>query len=320
MMIARAARGAIALATCVFFGLVGVVRGEIIKIPHETRGKHIMLSADVRLPKNPNGKAPAIVIVHGSGGVRTEREYAYARALNEWGVAAVVVDSFGPRGIRSTVSDQSPISAVDMLGDAAAVLKALAHYPAIDPARIGLIGFSKGGTVAVKAALRRYMAPLVKGEEQFALLIALYPWCGDMPMDFTPAGAPLMMLLGGRDTYAGTEACREYAQKFEKASGKLSLKIYPGAHHGWDVPGQTTWHVTSGENSSRCIYDEVQPGRWIERTSRLTVFDDNAPTADARKARARCMTRGVSGGYDKETAQHSLQDIRVAVRAAFWLE
>jgi dienelactone hydrolase len=318
MKIARATKGAIALAACLFFGTAGIVRGEIIKVPHETRGKHITLLADLRLPKNVNGKLPAIILSHGSGGVRAEREYAYARAFNEWGVAAVVVDSFGPRGIHSTVSDQSPVSAVDMLGDAVAVLKAAARHPAIDPTRIALIGFSKGGTVAVKAALRRYMAPLAKDEAQFRSLIALYPWCGDMPLDFTPAGASLLMLLGGNDTYVGTAACLEYAEKFEKAGGKLSLKIYPAAKHGWDVPGQTDWHVADGENFRKCIYDEVKPGRWIERTSRLMVFDNNAPTADLKKTR--CITRGVAGGYDKESAHRSLQEIRATVRAAFRLE
>ncbi len=70
-----------------------------------------------------------------------------------------------------------------------AVLKTVARHSAIDPARIGLIGFSKGGSVAIKAALRRYTRDT--GETHFAFLIALYPWCGELPIDFTPSGAPI---------------------------------------------------------------------------------------------------------------------------------
>jgi dienelactone hydrolase len=207
-----------------------------------------------------------------------------------------------------------------MLGDAAAALKAIAAHPKIDRDRIGLIGFSKGGTVAVKAALRRYNASAAKDDAHFSVLIALYPWCGDMPMDFTPAGAPLTMLLGGDDTYVGTAACREYAKKFEAAGGKLTLRIYPGAKHDWDIPGATSWTMRRAQNSSHCIYDEVQAGRWIERSSGQPVFVNGAPAPEAKKARSHCRTIGASGGYDAATAKKSMQDINAAIRAAFHLD
>jgi dienelactone hydrolase len=250
--------------------------------------------------------------------VRDKREGAYARAFNKMGIAAAVIDSFTPRGIDTTVDDQSTVTDADMLGDAAAALKAIASHPKIDRDRIGLIGFSKGGTVAVKTALRRYLRDA--GDAKFAVLIALYPWCGDMPMNFTPAGAPLTMLLGADDTYVGTAACREYAKKFEAAGGKLTLNIYPGAKHDWDFPGPTSWTMRRAQNSSHCIYDEVQPGRWVERSSGLPVFVNGAPAPEAKKARAHCRTVGASGGYDAATAKKSMQDISAAIRAAFHLD
>ncbi len=96
------------------------------------------------------------------------------------------------------------------------------------------------------------------------------------------------MLLGASDAYVGTASCREYAKRFETAGGKLTLKIYDGARHGWDVPGSTAWTDKQAQNSSQCVYDEVQPGKWVERKSGLTTHDKGAPTADARKARAAC--------------------------------
>ncbi len=315
----RAARAVFAFAVAAAVNQ-GPASAEKITVSRDARGKTITLAVDIVLPKNASGKTPAMIIVHGSGGVRAAREYAYAKAFNDIGIAAVVVDSFSPRGIKTTVTDQSPVSAYDMLVDATAVLGTIAYHPAIDPSRIGLIGFSKGGTVAVKAALRRYVAPLLKDDARFALLVAVYPWCGDMPLDFTSASAPLIMMLGADDTYAGTAACREYAQRFSAAGGNLMLTVYPNAKHGWDTPGSTAWYVSRGENASKCINDEVSPGKWVERISRLTVFENNKPAADAKAARARCGTRGVSGGYDSETAKRSLQDIRNAVRTTFHLE
>jgi dienelactone hydrolase len=309
----------VALAAGLFL-IAGDSRADRILVSRATRGGLIAVPADIVLPKNASGKVPAIIIVHGSGGVRPAREYAYAKTFNDLGIAAVIIDSFSPRGIKSTVTDQSPVTAYDMLADAVAVLNTITRHPAIDPERVGLIGFSKGGTVAVKAALRRYMTPLAKDGSHFTLLIALYPWCGDHPLDFSSAGSPLLMMLGANDTYVGTDACREYAKKFEAAGGKLTLNVYPGAKHGWDVPGQTNWQIARGENFSKCINDEVQPGKWVARGSHLTVFENDKPTADAKKARAQCGTLGVSGGYDSETAKQSFGEIRAAVRAAFRLE
>jgi len=208
---------------------------EKIKVERQARGKSIVLPVEIHWPKTAAaGNVPAFIIIHGSGGVRAQRELAYARRFNELGVAAVVMDSFTPRGVRTSANDQRSVTDAEMLGDTIAVLKAVAHNPRIDPARIGAIGFSKGGTVGAKAALRRYVKDA--GEDKFALLIALYPWCGELPMDFTASGAPLMMLLGGSDTYVGTTSCREFAKKFETAGGKLMLKVYDGARHDWDFP------------------------------------------------------------------------------------
>jgi hypothetical protein len=64
----------------------------------------------------------------------------------------------------------------------------------------------------------------------------------------------------------------------------------------------------------------VQPGKWIERSTRLVTYENGAATADARKARAACMTIGAGGGYDAATARRSWQDISAAVRATFKLE
>jgi dienelactone hydrolase len=293
---------------------------ERIRIESTTRGKPAVVTAQIFLPGKRDGKIPAMIIMHGSGGVREKREVAYAREFNALGVAAVIIDSFSPRGIASTVRDQSQLSSYDMTLDAVRTLKVLSQHPAIDPARIGIIGSSKGGTVVVKAALRQYTNPLA-GDAAFALLIAMYPWCGDMPFDFHAAnGAPLHMLLGALDRHAGVDSCRELAKKFEAQGGNVALKIYPGAQHDWDVPGSTHWIDAAGQNASRCVYDEISSGTWIERGSRIKVMDNGKPTGNSRKASASCMTYGVSGGYNAEVRAQSMQDIRGFVREAFKLQ
>jgi dienelactone hydrolase len=293
---------------------------ETVKVESRVHGKPLNIPVQILLPeKRADGKIPAMIIMHGSGGVRG-RERSYAREFNALGVAAVIIDSFSPRGVRSTVRDQSPVSSYDMVVDAISTLKAVGQNPAIDASRIGMIGFSKGGTVVVKSALRSFVEPLAAGEARFALLIAMYPWCGDLPLDFHAASdAPLHMLLGERDTYAGTEACKEFGKRYADAGGKLTLKVFAGAQHDWDVPGSAHWSDGAGQNMSKCIFDEVSPGTWVERISKIAVMQDGKRTGNSRKAQDKCMTYGVGGGYSAPAHAQSTQDIRGFVRAAFKL-
>ena len=173
--------------------------------------------------------------------------------------------------------------------------------------------------MAVKAALQRSMAPLSKGEGQFSLLIAVYPWCGDFPLDFRSSGTAIHILLGSDDTYTRTEACLEYVKKLEQGGANVTVKIYPRAKHGWDVPGPADWSDPQGQNASKCFYDEIEPGTWIERGSRIKVMENHKPTGNRDKALSKCMTLGVSGGYSQQVHSETLQHIRAVLRETFRL-
>jgi dienelactone hydrolase len=310
------------LALALALGFVNVAsaqRGESLDVVTRFRGQSLKIGADLLMPPDHGSPVPAMIILHGSGGINARREYAYADEFLKLGIASIVVDSFSPRGVKSTVEEQTQVRSVDMLADVVSVLKVVARDRRIDRTRVGLIGFSKGGTVATKAAMRRYIEPLTAGGERFSILIGVYPWCGDFPLDLRSTAAPLHMLLGGNDTYAAPGSCRELEKKMKALGAVVSAKVFPGAKHGWDTPGPAHWSNPRGENQSNCIYDEIAKGTWIERGSKIKVVENGKPTGDAAKALARCMTRGVSGGYDREAHSESMQDVRGLLRAAFRL-
>ncbi|MBN8217153.1 MAG: alpha/beta hydrolase [Spirochaetes bacterium] len=110
-------------------------------IGHPTVGVH--------LPSAPNGTAIVICPGGGYGGVCIDKEgHDIARRLASWGVASLVLKYRLPGGVYV----EPPLP----LADAWRALRlAASRAPAwgIDPARLGIMGFSAGGHLALTAGL-----------------------------------------------------------------------------------------------------------------------------------------------------------------------
>jgi hypothetical protein len=91
-----------------------------------------------------DGRVRAAVIINSSGGVNSRVEPHYARLLAAHGMAALVVDSFMPRGVRRTSDDQSRVSQDKSDADAVAGFRWLAAQPWVDASRIIVMGMSRG--------------------------------------------------------------------------------------------------------------------------------------------------------------------------------
>src|SRR5438552_3148762 len=99
---------------------------------------------------------PAVVLLHGSGGILPMRELTYAPQLARMGVAALVVDSFGARRDRGTEFIERILNITETmaLADAYSGLGFLAAHPEIDPRRVVLTGFSYGAMATLYRACR----------------------------------------------------------------------------------------------------------------------------------------------------------------------
>lgn len=100
------------------------------------------------------GRVPAMVLMHGSSGLNAGSRVHYSELLNRYGIAAFYVDSFTGRGISSTVQNQAVLSYADNTRDAFVALRLLRQHPRIDPAKIGVMGFSRDGTVSWASSIR----------------------------------------------------------------------------------------------------------------------------------------------------------------------
>lgn len=311
-MILRASLVALAI-----LGIVGAAEAQqrqTIDFEGRQKGQPVRVTAEIYWPA-AQGVVPAMVIHHGSGGIGDQREGRYARELSAMGVAAVVIDSFRPRGVTSTVEDQSAVSGPDFNLDALAALKALAANGRIDRSRIGIMGFSKGGTSALMAShLNLLAAAGVPPGLRYALHVPFYPSCATQYYRPRTTGQPIHMLLGGSDTYVGVEPCTSYAEVLRANGAQIEVKIYPGAGHGFD--GGRAYSNPRGENYSQCVFQQQADGSFVERKSGVaTNTADGRPVQGAMaKALAGCRTLGVSGGLQDAAAAQSLVDLKSYVR------
>jgi dienelactone hydrolase len=163
-----------------------------------------------------------------------------AKLINQQGIAAFVIDVFGPRGVKSTGEDQSQVPFAADTADAFAALGMLASHPQIDPKRIAIMGFSRGGITAVRSGV----VPIIKGAApaglRFAAHIAIYSGGCAGVLSVTPkAGAfspePMLFVHGDADDYAYLSDCRTYAQRIKAAGTPTEVVVLPGARHKFDV-------------------------------------------------------------------------------------
>lgn len=189
-------------------------------------------------PANVTGNVPVMVIMHASGGVGPYTTVPWSNFFLNMGIATFVPDSFSARGITSTANDQSQLNYGASTVDALMALKVVSELPGVDPEKIGVIGFSRGGLAAIDATfLKVRKAVLGSNPVKYALGIALY---GGVVTPGTTK-TPLMYLAGGNDDYQSPEAVTDYVEELRRRGDDVTLKIYPDATHGFDQERDTPY-------------------------------------------------------------------------------
>lgn len=208
--------------------------------------KPLTIPATLRIPAVALGM-PAVVIVHGSSGIDS-RGPSYAVELNKAGIATLEIDMWTPRGVTGGLN--RPAGVPETLPDAYGAYKYLAANPAIDPKRIGIMGFSWGGVVSMLTATKPYTDQYLGGGGKFAAHAPNYPVCwvynrvpGYEFKSFT--GAPVFIQGGNLDTYDLPDTCPNLVQSVQAIVPNLvSVKMYADATHAFDRVTEPTTTVT----------------------------------------------------------------------------
>lgn len=222
-------------------------------------GPEVTVFGDLLMPaRKVDGKVPAVVISHGSEGVSSLYFDVWAKALNNAGYAAFVVDSFKPRGEDRVTGPSKQLTWNTMVNttDALYALKLLATHPQIDSSRIFHMGWSRGGQALLDAAWRTYQQHVLPVDVKWAGGIAVYPGCNMRYRvdQHSKLPAPILMLLGEKDDMTLPKPCMELADEYAAAGQPVSYKVYPGATHVFDRLNMP-WRKVNEGNFNGCSMD-----------------------------------------------------------------
>jgi carboxymethylenebutenolidase len=221
-------------------------------------------------------RVPGVVMMHGRSGAYSirangvydastlsQRHQFWGRFWAGRGFFAVLVDGFGPRGYpqgfgrlsyesRPPELDEVTIRPLDAYG----ALAYLRSRGDVVPDRVGLQGWSNGGSATLAAMAPD--APAIARHDPangFRAALALYPGCA-LKDRFATTGyrayAPLRVFMGTADEEVSPGRCR---QLLERAGGDVQIRFYEGATHDFDDPGPRRQSV---EANARAREDVIE--------------------------------------------------------------
>ncbi|MFK0570370.1 dienelactone hydrolase family protein [Endozoicomonas sp.] len=263
------------------------------------------------LPKgaSADNPVPAMIILHGSGGIDPDREPKYAELFAKNGIASFVIDYYSVRG---STSDSSYLmktlsaSETDILVDAYSALKVIATHPAIDASRIGVTGYSYGGMVtryALDARVRDIVAP---DTPPFAAHIDVYGPCHQTLGSDQTTGAPYLAIYGDEDNSVDPKTCAQVHNKLAD-NGPVETLMLEGAGHAWESSRPRDLYEFPYISNCTFSFDEKTGNALINNQPATT-----APAGSGREERAfaramvmmdapQCIKQGYIIGSDKKS-------------------
>lgn len=222
--------------------------------------------------------APAVVLLHGCSGPYDRhgrlgsRMVEYAELFNRLGVHAMVLDSFTPRGEKEICTSKPGTRLITQAHrriDALSALEWLAARPDVDASRLGLVGWSNGGST-VLAATNGRTREVALAPHTPAFAVAFYPGCEQELRQGYRATTRLLMLLGGADDWTPAEPCTRLARQ----SGGVEMEVYPGAHHAFDsnAPVRLRTDVPGGAKPGQGVHVGGDPAAYAQARARLERF------------------------------------------------
>lgn len=266
------------------------------------------ISGQLYLPA-ATGIFPAMIILHGSGGDGPSYD-EWVRVFNKAGVAAVRVDQYAGRGLEEIFSDQGRLGEFQAVFDAYRALDVLAEHPSIDPERIGVIGFSRGGIGALYSALPRFEDLYGSNSAKFAVHLPFYPPCNfSLDGELETSGAPIRAFHGSADEWNPAKPCRDYLERLKASGADAIFHEYEGARHSFDNTSSPAYSANPAAQTSRACFRREENGVLI-----------NAETGTAFSWQDTCVQNGPPQQYQASAASAATTEVLEVLKQVFALQ
>ncbi len=233
---------------------VAAVAQQVVRLPMADGAAPSAITATLFKPASSREPAPAAAIFHGCGGIGVNVT-RMAQRLAGQGFVALLVDSFGVRGVSNACTRNwpTPAQARDRTRDIDAAVAWLAAQTFVAADRIAVMGYSYGGGVVLMWSLQPppdRRRPDSKGADARAV-IAVYPDCALLDGGAPPAARqPTLMAMAERDDWTPVRQCEAMLARVAPGRERIETRVYPGAHHSFDAVGvPVTWLAAAGNRS-----------------------------------------------------------------------
>jgi len=279
----------------------------------------IKLYGNLLIPKSASGKTPAVIFAFGGARRMYPNFKEKVHILLQHGISVLIMDSSTKRN-RSVLRIEKramnePTTLFSDITDAFAALYVLSKHPKIDKRKIGIIGFSIGGSVSIFTAWKPIIEKLAVNNVKFAFHISFYPFCFQFEhLDMSEA--PMLLLIGEKDNWALPQRCYTLFDKMQQLKYAVTLITYPNAIHAFDIylPERIIPNEYSGE---KCKWMVKNNGELLEPNLKIRVINSK----DFIEAKSFCGVKNkVTNGGNLHARNKSQKDMMEFIKTVWHIE
>lgn len=275
----------------------------------DARGTPVTVAGQLRIAQG-EGRLPAVILIHGSAGMGSNLE-VWSQELNRLGISTFAIDGLTGRGLSNVAPDQALLGRLNLILDAYRALGVMAGHPRVDPERIAVMGFSRGGQAALYASVKRFNELWNRSGVEFAAYIPFYPNCAtEYQSDTDVTEGPIRIFHGAADEINPSAPCKNFVERLMRAGRDVQLTEYPSAHHAFDFPILSTVPTaTNFESGAACTIREEPAGELVNtETGEQFTYDDA------------CVTRGNRVAFSPAATELAKESVTELLRAVFGLD
>jgi len=229
-------------------GVTAAHAQQAVRLPSVDGKPPTALAATLFKPTSTHGPAPAVAIFHGCGGIGVNIT-RMAQRLAGQGMIALLVDSFGARGIKDACTRHWPSQAQanDRTRDIDAAVAWLKAQPFVVTDRIAVMGYSYGGGVVLMRSLQQRTELAVRA------VIAVYPDCALPDSDTARLAArqPALLAMAALDDWTPMRQCEALLSRLGQSRSLVEPRVYAGAYHSFDAVGLPLTYLAAAGNRSK---------------------------------------------------------------------